>query len=281
MSTTTGTRPPTGPIVVDPRMRSRRIEVQRETGRRRLRRVAAVTATVATLLVAYGATRTPLLDVDHVRVETAGQPGESGDAGGHTAPAVVAVASGIGLGEPMTAVDTGAAARRIEALPWVDEARVQRSWPGTIRIEVTERTPVAVVDVTDTRSALVDATGRVLAMGTAADIVGAVPPGGVVTLTGVRGRVAEGESLRRDAREALAVVDALREALPGTVTGVSTDLDATLGRGGVVRFGTAEDLGEKVVAIETVLADVDTECLDVLDVRVPRSPVLTRAQGCS
>jgi cell division protein FtsQ len=252
-------------------MRSRRIEVQRESGRKRLRRVMGVTITVATLLVAYGATRTPLLDVDHVRVETSGR----------TEAGVVAVASGIGLGEPMTAVDAGAAARRVEALPWVDEARVRRSWPGTIRIEVTERTPVAVVNVTDTRSALVDATGRVLAIGTVAEIVGAVPPGGVVTLTGVRGRVAEGEPLRRDARDALAVVDALREALPGTVTGVSTDLDATLGQGGVVRFGTADDLGDKIVAIETVLTDVDTACLDVVDVRVPTSPVLTRAPGCS
>lgn len=278
MSTTTGrtSGPATGvrrnPIVVDPRMRSRRIEVQRDAGRRRLRRFLAVTVTVTTLVLAYGLTRTPLLDVDHVRVEAGGS---------HTDAGAVAMASGIGPGEPMTSVDAGAAARRIEELPWVDAARVRRSWPGTIRIEVTERTPVAVVNVTDARSALVDASGRVLVIGGAGDVVGAVPPEGVVALSGVRGRIAEGEPLRRDARDALAVVDALREAMPGSVTSVSTDLDATLAQGGVVRFGTADDLADKMVAAETMLADVDTACLDVLDVRVPTSPVLTRTQGCS
>src|SRR5690606_25362064 len=49
-----------GAVVVDPRMRSRRIEVQRDLGRRRLRRVLAVLGTVGVLLAAYAVTRSPL-----------------------------------------------------------------------------------------------------------------------------------------------------------------------------------------------------------------------------
>jgi hypothetical protein len=43
-----------------------------------------------------------------------------------------------------------------------------------------------------------------------------------------------------------------------------------------VRFGPPVDLTAKVRAAETVLAQVDTRDLDVLDVRLPASPVLTR-----
>lgn len=32
---------------------------------------------------------------------------------------------------------------RVEALPWVDEARVQRRWPGEIQVIITEQTPAA------------------------------------------------------------------------------------------------------------------------------------------
>jgi hypothetical protein len=45
---------------------------------------------------------------------------------------------------------------------------------------------------------------------------------------------------------------------------------------GTVRFGPPVDLTAKERAAETVLAQVDTHDLDVLDVRLPSSPVLTR-----
>jgi cell division protein FtsQ len=261
------------PVVVDPRLRARRIEVQRDAGRRRLRRVLAILGATGAVLAAYAVTQSPVLDVDHVRVSG----GERTDHG------AVAFASGIGRGEPMVSLDTGAVARRIEALPWVRTARVERRWPGTVRVSITERTPAAVVPVgegDEARLALVDASGRVLSDGSdTSDGTAAPMPPGLPTLADVRGDVTAGETLDRDARDALAVVAALAEALPGTVAEVSTDLDATLVSGGQVRFGTAEDLDDKIVAVETVLADVDVDGLAVLDVRVPGSPVLTRGGG--
>ena len=201
--------------------------------------------------------------------------------GEHTDAAAVAVTSGVGRGAAMVGLDTGAVARRVEALPWVRTARVERRWPGTIRITITERTPAATLPVDDTHTALVDATGRVLSVVDMQADAGTSLPPGLPTLAGVRGRPDAGDKLGAGARDALAVAHAAGEALPGTITEVSTDLDATLISGGRVRFGTADDLDDKIVAVETMLVDVDIACLDMLDVRVPGSPVLTRNGGCS
>jgi hypothetical protein len=46
---------------------------------------------------------------------------------------------------------------------------------------------------------------------------------------------------------------------------------------GVVRLGRTDKLSEKMLAVETVLTQVDLGRLAVLDVRVPSSPAITRA----
>jgi cell division septal protein FtsQ len=251
-------------VGVDPRMRSRRIAVRRDQGRRRLKRVTAVLGVIAVLVAALVATQTELLDVDRVRI----------DGVGHTAAADVGQVAGIDPGDTMLGVDADRAAARIESLPWIAEATVARRWPGTIEIHVTEREPLAMVEVAEGRVALVDEAGRVLE-------VTRRPPAGLPKVTGVRGRIAEGEELGSGARDALMVLRALGERLFGVVDSVSSDLDATLADGGEIRFGSTDDLDDKTVAVETVLADVDIACLELLDVRVPGSPALTRHQRCS
>lgn len=44
-------------------------------------------------------------------------------------------------GDPIFRVDTDALAERVMALPMVYRAKVERDWPGTIRIEIMERSP--------------------------------------------------------------------------------------------------------------------------------------------
>ena len=58
--------------------------------------------------------------------------------------------------------DSRAARARIEALPWVDKASIERILPDRIEVRISERTPVAVWQRAE-RSFLVDKTGRVLA----------------------------------------------------------------------------------------------------------------------
>src|SRR5262245_46042692 len=124
-------------VVVDPRMRSRRISVRRGEGRRRLKWVALVVAVLALGVVAVAATRSPLLDVDQVTVAGTG----------HTPEQAVLQAAGIRHGDALVGVDLGAAAHRVEELPWVDRAKVSRDWPSTVHIQVTERTVAAIVQV--------------------------------------------------------------------------------------------------------------------------------------
>ena len=252
------------PVVVDPRMRSRRIAVRRDQGRRRFKRLTVTLGVIAAVVAAAVATQTPLLDVDRVRVEGVT----------HTDAADVRRAARIDRGDAMVGVDTGRTAARIERLPWIGQATLARRWPGTIEIDVTEREPVAIVEVAEGRVALVDEDGRVL------DVT-RQPPVGLPEVTGVRGRIAEGEQLAGGTLDALMVVRALGERLPGVVASVSSDLDAELAAGGAIRFGSTDDLDDKIVAVETVLADVDIACLELLDVRVPGSPALTRHQRCS
>src|SRR5688572_1609136 len=112
---------------IDPRIRARRIEVQRDAGRRRLRRLADVGLVLAVAVAFLGALRSPLLDVEAVRVSGADRTG---------AEAVV-TASGIARGDQLADVSLGSAGSQVAALPWVGEVRVHRSLGGTIEIAVT------------------------------------------------------------------------------------------------------------------------------------------------
>jgi cell division protein FtsQ len=256
-------------VAVDPRMRSRRIGVRRDAGRRRLKRVTLALSLAALVVALAVATRTPLLDVDRVTVTGTER----------TSVEDVTQLAAVDRGTPLVSVDPGAVARRVEELPWVASARVERAWPSTVKIQVTERVAVAVVQVTDERAAVVDAEGWVVSIESRSADAPADPAGPLV-LTGIDERVAEGERLDEEARAALAVASALAERLPGAVSAVSTDLDAELVDGGSIRFGSVEDVDAKVTAARTVLEHVDTTCLELLDVRVPGSPALTRNQRC-
>jgi cell division protein FtsQ len=71
-------------------------------------------------------------------------------------------AIGVARGEPLLAFDPAAARERLESLPWVKEATVERRLPDTIFIRLIERTPIAVWQTPDESFALVDADGVVM-----------------------------------------------------------------------------------------------------------------------
>lgn len=72
----------------------------------------------------------------------------------------VRAAAGVPDRQPLARVDAAAVAERVRGLAGVSRATVARSWPGTLRITVTERLGVAVV-LRGSELWLVDGTGVV------------------------------------------------------------------------------------------------------------------------
>lgn len=252
---------------VDPRIRRRRAEVRRAEGRRRLRVVVAAAILSAAVAGGWGALRSPLLDVD--RIEVVGVQ--------HLEPAEVASAAAIPRGTALVDVDPGAVAERVRALGWVGTVRVERSWPSTVAVVVTERTPVAVTRHDGEPWLLLDAGGRVLEQA-------AERPSGLVVMEGVSVAGARPGATVEGAEAALAVARLLPAPLRAEVEAVvRTDggTDLRLRGGGVAYLGSAQRLAEKLRALQTVLARVDTTGLATLDLRQPASPALTRHQPSS
>ncbi|MEO1065281.1 MAG: FtsQ-type POTRA domain-containing protein, partial [Actinomycetota bacterium] len=98
-------------VVVDPRLRARRIEVLRAEGRRRLRWVVVVFTLIGIGVVTLVALRSPLFDVDRITVSGAER----------TSTSAITAAADLDLDEPLVEVDLGAIAARVEELPWIDE----------------------------------------------------------------------------------------------------------------------------------------------------------------
>lgn len=249
-------------VRIDPRIRQRRIDVQRRAGRRRLRLLLTVSAAVVLTVATWLALRSSLLDVDRVRVLGAE----------HTPASAVVSASRVRHGDPLITVDGHAVARRVDALPWVSTAKVRRVWPGTLEITVSERRAIAATRADASSWALLDSSARVLAWVP-------TPPPDLLPLEGLADVPPPGETVAA-ARSLLAVRSALSPELAARAAAVAAapggQVDLRLNPRGVVEFGAAVDLPAKVSAAETVLASVDTHNLATLDVRLPSSPVLTR-----
>jgi cell division protein FtsQ len=82
------------------------------------------------------------------------------------------------------AFDSDAALKRIERIPWVDNAQITRVYPSTLDIVIRERVPAAIWTRGD-KNYLIDATGRVL---------GPLPVAGGWALPRVVGEGANGEA---------------------------------------------------------------------------------------
>jgi len=64
-------------------------------------------------------------------------------------------------GDPIIGFDPQAARDRLEGLPWVRSARVERSLPDVVRVDIVERQPLALWQV-DRRLQVIDQEGQVI-----------------------------------------------------------------------------------------------------------------------
>jgi len=256
---------------VDPRIAARRQEVARGLGRRRRRRLVVVLAVLAVLAVGWLVTRSALLDVNEVVVE--GNQRTSTDD--------LLAAASVNPGDPLVDVDAGAVRDRVLVLPWIADARVERGWGGTVRLTVSERTPVASVARGDGSAVLVDVDGRVLAV--TGDVATAATSG-VVPLEGV-GAQDPGSTLDEGAHDALAVASSLSASLRSRVAAVAIrsdgGLELRLRPQGTVVLGHGDDPQASLASLLTVLAQVDLTDLATIDLRVPDQPVVSRVSDPS
>lgn len=86
----------------------------------------------------------------------------------HTARRAILAALNVQRGTPILSVDLGAAEARIESLPWVHSAAVERMLPNTIFVRLVERRPLAIWQHHD-RFDVIDQSGSVIPTARAAD----------------------------------------------------------------------------------------------------------------
>jgi cell division protein FtsQ len=218
--------------------------------------LAVIGVVVALLAIAYGASVSPFLAVDHVVVRGASR----------TTPRRLLHDAGIAKGDPLFWFDAGNARTKLEAEPFVARARVIKEWPDTLRIVVTERTPAAWAE--GARGiVVVDGTGRVL------EHVGAAPAG-LPQLLGLRVVPDPGGTVAPTGPARMAAI------LPPLAAGGTTSVSATDGgltmqlkAGTEIRLGDAAHLVDKLRAMVAVLGALAGQPVNYVDVSVPSNPV--------
>jgi cell division protein FtsQ len=252
---------PGGRIKTDPRFSRRRRAVERAKRRRVIVR-AGVAAGL--LVLAWTLFFSPLLAVRDIDVSGAE----------HTQALEVAEAAALGRNTNLLLLDGAGVIERVEELPWVKSARLDRMLPGTVRIRISERRPAMVLSLGAARWTI-DATGRVLGAGSAAR--------GLPVLAGVQvGTIEPGLSLRTsEAEDALAAYRGLPRVLRRRVVGVFAPtierITFALDDQTQIRYGAAEDVAAKNEVLRALLRRLRAEgtTAGYIDVRVPGRPAVT------
>jgi hypothetical protein len=283
---------------MDPRFARRWIDARREEGRRRLHFVVVVSAAATVAVLVVGSFFTPLFRVRHLRISVTGP----------MAAATIQQLSGLSTHSLMIGVHTAAVTTRIDADPWLGQARVARHWPGTVTVSVAVRTPLAAVAYGN-QYVEVDPTGRVLAKmadlplgmpllqgagtvpGTGQWLAGSAgpaaapgaPAGSLVDL----GAAADASDVPGPTAAALAVL----QSLPASVRAEVATIDAAPGAMSMVmapplasgpitvQMGDGSQLQAKVTALSTLVGQADLAGIAGIDLSVPSRPALVGATG--
>ena len=255
-------------MTIDPRIRARRTAVRRAEGRRRLRFLLGAVALVTLAVGAWGLTRTPLLDLDHVRYE--------GVVGADT-PDVEATAA-LEMGTAMFDLDLGGVERELTALPWVASASATREWPGTVSVVVEQRMAVAVIGTFADPGFLADDEGVLIRPASAESDLPRVAVAPTVGLGEIQVDALPGIGV------AIALPGDLRPWVDAVTVEGGADEPAHLGLELIgsadVMLGSGDFIDDKLAAVRAVLDRVELSCLDIIDVVVADSPVTTRDDAC-
>jgi cell division protein FtsQ len=247
---------------MDPRISARRTAVIRDQGRRRLRVLVIGLAATAVVVGGWFLIHSPLFAARAVTV--------TGNV--HESASQVIEQAGLASQPALLDVNAGAAAARIEELPWVRSASVAVSWPDGVHIAVTEQTPRVVVSEAGGRWATLSANGRVLGVST-------VRPPGLVLLTVPQAPGAPGSVLPGRDAPGLDVAATLPASFAAQVTGVTVEpagwVQLSMTTPIAVDIGSATQLTAKYEDVSSILAGATLHNGDVIDVSVPDAPTVT------
>jgi len=174
----------------------------------------------------------------------------------------VLAAADLPVGDPLARVDADAVARRVRAMAYVKSVEVTREWPDKLRIEVTERTAVAVVDLGGALRGL-DADGVVFSTYRKA------PPGlPVVQVSGDPDQ----DALREAARVVAALPSSLSSRVDHLEVATVDQISLALTGGRTVVWGSADQSELKAAVIGPLLKQPGS----VYDVSAPGQPTITQ-----
>ena len=174
--------------------------------------------------------------------------------------------------QSMLRLDLASAERRVESIPIVQDARLERRWPQTIRIQITERSPWALWEIGDARY-VIDTEGVVLP--------GSAPVENAPVIRDITGvsRLAPGDQVDRDT---VIAAQALLERVPERLAIEVTVLEYTPQQGLAVLttagyrvvVGDSQNLDYKLAVWQAIEGRLGRETMagHVLDLRFRDRP---------
>jgi hypothetical protein len=211
--------------------------------------------------------KSSLLDVDEIVI--VGAEGELAEA--------ILNQANISKSKPILEVDVTAVTSRIEEIPYINEARINRSFGGKITILVSLRKPTVVLQNFGDWL-LIDSEGRLL------ERISEMSPS--LRYPVIEGNFSDlqiGEWLPEQALSAVELANNLPPVLLADTSSIlpGEEIELVLFGQGKVLFGNNQALESKIVAVSTILEQVNLAGLIHIDVRTPDKPVLCRSLECS
>jgi len=247
---------------MDHRIAERRQQVSEDKARSRLRWLVWIGAAIAAVGLAIWLINSPLLSIRAVTVTGA----ERSD------PVKIASDLGVAVGTPTIWVRGGSIEKALSADPWVASANVTVSWPGTVEINVVERTPVVSI-VTENGAFLAAADGVLVDR-----VAGSTPPP-IITSDSVGVKRVGSHVGHTATAAAVEFVAALPQGIrrSASLTVIGDTVTAEVGGLRVV-VGRPRDMAAKADVVDALIA-TGIEPGSVIDVTAPTRPAVAPPQS--
>ena len=247
---------------MDHRIAERRQQVTEDRARGRLRWLIWVVLAVGIVAASVWLVNSPLLSIRSVAVTGAQR----------TNPAAIAGNLNAATGTPTMSVNAGAVEAALLQDPWIAEADVIVSWPGSLEIHVVERVPVAAITIdgvvfqTAADGVLVERTSS-----------GAIPPS-IITDRSAAAHVGDqivGGATLGAIEFVSALPPELRRLTEISIVGsaVGAEID-----GVTILLGRPTDMAAKAATVEALMA-LGIESGSRIDVTAPTRPAVAPPQS--